>query len=100
MRTCGGDRGVREDGREIILNLPATIERATPCARGPDRRSCPATPHAPRRRRRHLGAPHNDRGTAVAAAGLLGIMASGPDRVEGICLLGTLGRKRAARATS
>ncbi|MEU3045051.1 2-isopropylmalate synthase [Streptomyces sp. NPDC006984] len=71
-------------GREIILNLPATVERSTPST------------HADRfewmsrklTRREHVCLsvhPHNDRGTAVAAAELA-IMA-GADRVEG-CLFG------------
>ncbi|MFF3836477.1 2-isopropylmalate synthase [Streptomyces sp. NPDC001930] len=71
-------------GREIILNLPATVERSTPST------------HADRfewmsrnlTRREHICVsvhPHNDRGTAVAAAELA-IMA-GADRIEG-CLFG------------
>ncbi|WP_306338531.1 2-isopropylmalate synthase [Streptomyces sp. KL118A] len=70
--------------REIILNLPATVERSTPST------------HADRfewmsrnlSRREHVCLsihPHNDRGTAVAAAELA-VMAGG-DRVEG-CLFG------------
>ncbi|MGW6965793.1 2-isopropylmalate synthase [Streptomyces zaomyceticus] len=70
--------------REIILNLPATVERSTPST------------HADRfewmsrnlTRRAHVCLsvhPHNDRGTAVAAAELA-IMA-GADRIEG-CLFG------------
>ncbi|MFI6283190.1 2-isopropylmalate synthase [Streptomyces sp. NPDC051018] len=73
-----------EAGREIILNLPATVERSTPST------------HADRfewmsrnlSRREHVCLsvhPHNDRGTAVAAAELA-IMA-GADRIEG-CLFG------------
>ncbi|MEV2249567.1 2-isopropylmalate synthase [Streptomyces sp. NPDC050147] len=73
-----------EEGREIILNLPATVERSTPST------------HADRfewmsrnlSRREHICLsvhPHNDRGTAVAAAELA-IMA-GADRIEG-CLFG------------
>lgn len=72
------------EGREIILNLPATVERSTPST------------HADRfewmsrnlSRREHVCLsvhPHNDRGTAVAAAELA-IMA-GADRIEG-CLFG------------
>ncbi|UQT58632.1 2-isopropylmalate synthase [Streptomyces durmitorensis] len=72
------------EGREIILNLPATVERSTPST------------HADRfewmsrnlTRREHVCLsvhPHNDRGTAVAAAELA-IMA-GADRIEG-CLFG------------
>ncbi|AEN09853.1 MULTISPECIES: 2-isopropylmalate synthase [unclassified Streptomyces] len=73
-----------EEGREIILNLPATVERSTPST------------HADRfewmsrnlTRRAHVCLsvhPHNDRGTAVAAAELA-VMA-GADRIEG-CLFG------------
>ncbi|MDI5961445.1 2-isopropylmalate synthase [Streptomyces sp. SL13] len=73
-----------EEGREIILNLPATVERSTPST------------HADRfewmsrniSRREHVclsAHPHNDRGTAVAAAELA-VMA-GADRIEG-CLFG------------
>lgn len=72
------------EGREIILNLPATVERSTPST------------HADRfewmsrnlSRREHVCLsvhPHNDRGTAVAAAELA-IMAYA-DRIEG-CLFG------------
>ncbi|MBW8736787.1 MAG: 2-isopropylmalate synthase [Streptomyces turgidiscabies] len=71
-------------GREIILNLPATVERSTPST------------HADRfewmgrnlTRRDHVVLsihPHNDRGTAVAAAELA--LMAGADRVEG-CLFG------------
>ena len=70
--------------RKVILNLPATVEMATP------------NTHADQVEwmHRHLARrdsvlisihPHNDRGTAVAAAEL-GLMA-GADRVEG-CLFG------------
>jgi 2-isopropylmalate synthase len=71
-----------EPGREIILNLPATVEMSTPntyadqieyFSRGLTRRSVSAISLH----------PHNDRGTAVAATEL-GVMA-GADRVEG-CL--------------
>lgn len=68
----------------IILNLPATVEAATPniyadqieyfCRNLPNRQSAVISLHT-----------HNDRGTGVAAAEL-GIMA-GADRVEG-CLFG------------
>ena len=73
-----------ESGREIILNLPATVEMSTPntyadqieyFARNLTRRSASAISLH----------PHNDRGTAVAATEL-GLMA-GADRVEG-CLFG------------
>ncbi|QDB78919.1 2-isopropylmalate synthase [Georgenia sp. 311] len=70
--------------REIVLNLPATVERATPnvyadqiewMSRNLSRREFIAlSVH-----------PHNDRGTAVASAELA-VMA-GADRVEG-CLFG------------
>ncbi|MDQ3157159.1 MAG: 2-isopropylmalate synthase [Actinomycetota bacterium] len=71
-------------GREIILNLPATVEMATPntyadqiewFGRHIDNRE-------------HVAIslhPHNDRGTAVAATELA--MMAGADRVEG-CLFG------------
>ncbi len=68
----------------IILNLPATVEAATPniyadqieyfCRNLPNRESAAISLHT-----------HNDRGTGVAAAEL-GLMA-GADRVEG-CLFG------------
>ncbi|MBC7596624.1 MAG: 2-isopropylmalate synthase [Kineosporiaceae bacterium] len=73
-----------EDGREIILNLPATVEMATPniyadqiewFGRNIEHRD-------------HVAIslhPHNDRGTAVAATELA--MMAGADRVEG-CLFG------------
>jgi 2-isopropylmalate synthase len=73
-----------EAGREIILNLPATVEMSTPntyadqieyFSRGLTRREHSAISLH----------PHNDRGTAVAATEL-GLMA-GADRVEG-CLFG------------
>lgn len=70
--------------RPLILNLPATVEAATPniyadqieyfCRHIPNRDSVVISLHT-----------HNDRGTGVAAAEL-GLMA-GADRVEG-CLLG------------
>ncbi len=73
-----------ESGREIILNLPATVEMATP------------NTYADQiewfgrqiRHREHVAIslhPHNDRGTAVAATELA--MMAGADRVEG-CLFG------------
>ncbi len=73
-----------DDGREIILNLPATVEMATPniYADQIEWFSRQLT------RREHTTIslhPHNDRGTAVAATELA-IMA-GADRVEG-CLFG------------
>ena len=70
--------------RPIILNLPATVEAATPnvyadqieyfCRNLPNREAAVVSLHT-----------HNDRGTGVAAAEL-GLMA-GADRVEG-CLFG------------
>jgi 2-isopropylmalate synthase len=73
-----------EDGREIILNLPATVEMATPNVYADQiewfsrqltrREDTVISLH-----------PHNDRGTAVAATELA-VMA-GADRVEG-CLFG------------
>ncbi len=72
------------DGREIILNLPATIEVATPNVYADQIEwfSRQLT------RREHTTIslhPHNDRGTAVAATELA--MMAGADRVEG-CLFG------------
>jgi 2-isopropylmalate synthase len=71
-------------GREIILNLPATVEMATPNVYADqiewfgrhvrNRENVAISLH-----------PHNDRGTAIAATEL-GLMA-GADRVEG-CLFG------------
>jgi 2-isopropylmalate synthase len=72
------------DGREIILNLPATVEVATPnvyadqiewFSRQLTRRDFTTISLH----------PHNDRGTAVAATELA--MMAGADRVEG-CLFG------------
>ncbi|MEN8707414.1 MAG: 2-isopropylmalate synthase [Nocardioides marinisabuli] len=73
-----------EDGREIILNLPATVEVSTPNVYADQiewfsrqltrRESTVISLH-----------PHNDRGTAVAATELA--MMAGADRVEG-CLFG------------
>ncbi|TXS55084.1 2-isopropylmalate synthase [Streptomyces sp. t39] len=71
-------------GREIILNLPATVERSTPSTHA-DRFEWMAR-HLTRREHVCLSVhPHNDRGTAVAAAELA-VMA-GADRIEG-CLFG------------
>ncbi|WP_071059187.1 2-isopropylmalate synthase [Pelistega sp. MC2] len=71
--------------RKIIFNLPATIESTTPniyadqieyfCNNINDRKNVIVSVH-----------PHNDRGTAVAAAELA--MMAGADRVEG-CLFGS-----------
>ncbi|MEU2154235.1 2-isopropylmalate synthase [Streptomyces sp. NPDC019396] len=71
-------------GREIILNLPATVERSTPSTHA-DRFEWMSR-RLTRREYVCLSVhPHNDRGTAVAAAELA-IMA-GADRIEG-CLFG------------
>jgi 2-isopropylmalate synthase len=70
--------------REIILNLPATVERATPNVYADQIEWM--SRHLSRREWVCLSLhPHNDRGCAVAAAEL-GVMA-GADRVEG-CLFG------------
>ena len=71
-------------GREIILNLPATVERATPNIYA-DQIEWMSRNLS---RREHVVLsvhPHNDRGTGVASAELA-VMA-GADRVEG-CLFG------------
>ena len=73
-----------EDGREIILNLPATVEMCTPNVYADQIEwfSRQLT------RRKHTTIslhPHNDRGTAVAATELA--LMAGADRVEG-CLFG------------
>jgi len=66
--------------RPIIFNLPATVEMSTPNVYA-DQIEWFAT-HMPHRERYILSLhPHNDRGTAVAAAEL-GVMA-GADRIEG-----------------
>ena len=73
-----------EDGREIVLNLPATIEVATPNVYA-DQIEWFGRQLT---RREHTAIslhPHNDRGTAVAATELA--MMAGADRVEG-CLFG------------
>ncbi|WP_235939541.1 2-isopropylmalate synthase [Occultella kanbiaonis] len=73
-----------EDGREIILNLPATVERATPNVYADQIEWM--SRQLSRRENVSLSVhPHNDRGTAVAAAELA-VMA-GADRIEG-CLFG------------
>ena len=86
LDVCGSVMDVIEPtaDRPIVLNLPATVEMATPNVYAdsiewmhrnlPNRDAVVLSLH-----------PHNDRGTAVAAAEL-GIMA-GADRVEG-CLFG------------
>ncbi|MDT0323662.1 2-isopropylmalate synthase [Streptomyces millisiae] len=73
-----------EEGREIILNLPATVERSTPSTHA-DRFEWMSR-NLSRREFVCLSThPHNDRGTAVAAAELA--LMAGADRVEG-CLFG------------
>ena len=73
-----------EDDREIILNLPATVERATPNVYADQIEWM--SRHLPRRESVCLSLHNqNDRGSGVAAAEL-GLMA-GADRVEG-CLFG------------
>ena len=73
-----------QDGREIILNLPSTVERATPNV------FADQIEYMSRNlsRREYIGLsvhPHNDRGTGVASAELA--LLAGADRIEG-CLLG------------
>ncbi|AJE40605.1 2-isopropylmalate synthase [Streptomyces nodosus] len=71
-------------GREIILNLPATVERSAPSTYA-DRFEWM---HRNLSRREYVclsAHPHNDRGTAVAAAELS--VTAGADRIEG-CLFG------------
>lgn len=73
-----------EDGREIILNLPATIEVATPNVYADQIEWF--SRQLTRRENTVISLhPHNDRGTAVAATELA--MMAGADRVEG-CLFG------------
>lgn len=70
--------------REIILNLPATVEMATPNVYADQIEWM--SRHLPRRDSVCLSVhPHNDRGTAIAAAELA--VMGGADRVEG-CLFG------------
>jgi 2-isopropylmalate synthase len=86
LEVCEGVMDVwqPEAGREIILNLPATVERSTPSTHA-DRFEWMSR-NLSRREFVCLSThPHNDRGTAVAAAELA-VMA-GADRVEG-CLFG------------
>jgi 2-isopropylmalate synthase len=73
-----------EDGREIILNLPATVEMATPNVYADQIEWF--SRQLTRRENTCISLhPHNDRGTAVAATELA--MMAGADRVEG-CLFG------------
>lgn len=86
LEVCEGVMDVwqPEAGREIILNLPATVERSAASTHA-DRFEWMSR-HLSRRENVCLSVhPHNDRGTAVAAAELA-IMA-GADRIEG-CLFG------------
>lgn len=86
LEVCEGVMDVwqPEEGREIILNLPATVERSTPSTHA-DRFEWMSR-HLSRREYVCLSVhPHNDRGTAVAAAELA--LMAGADRVEG-CLFG------------
>ena len=72
------------EGREIILNLPATVERSTPNTYADQIEYFSRNI----RHRDHVAIslhPHNDRGTAVAATELA--LMAGADRVEG-CLFG------------
>src|ERR671917_205328 len=71
-------------GREIILNLPATVEMATPNVYADQIEWFSRAV----RNREHIAIslhPHNDRGTATAATELA--LMAGADRVEG-CLFG------------
>ena len=73
-----------EDGREIILNLPATVESATPNVYADQIEWF--SRQLTRRENTVISLhPHNDRGTAVGATELA--MMAGADRVEG-CLFG------------
>ncbi|MEU4212633.1 2-isopropylmalate synthase [Streptomyces sp. NPDC026206] len=86
LEVCEGVMDVwqPETGREIILNLPATVERSTPSTHA-DRFEWMSR-NLSRREFVCLSVhPHNDRGTAVAAAELA--LMAGADRIEG-CLFG------------
>ncbi|HEU4811117.1 MAG TPA: 2-isopropylmalate synthase [Nocardioides sp.] len=73
-----------EDGREIILNLPATVEMSTPNVYADQIEWF--SRQLTRRENTVISLhPHNDRGTAVAATELATM--AGADRVEG-CLFG------------
>jgi 2-isopropylmalate synthase len=72
------------EGREIILNLPATVERSTPNTYADQIEYF--SRHVKNRPYVAVSLhPHNDRGTAVAATELA--LMGGADRVEG-CLFG------------
>ena len=75
----------RRPDRKVIINLPATVEMATPNVYADSIEWMRRHLDAPRERRRCRLHPHNDRGTGVAAAEL-GYLA-GADRIEG-CLFG------------
>nr|NLI50073.1 2-isopropylmalate synthase [Propionibacterium sp.] len=86
IEVCNAVMDVWQPGpdREIILNLPATVEMSTPNTHADQIEYFSRHIH----HREHVCIslhPHNDRGTAVAAVEL-GLMA-GADRVEG-CLFG------------
>ena len=86
LEVCEGVMEVWQPGpgREIILNLPATVERSTPSTYA-DRIEWMSR-HLSHREYVCLSShPHNDRGTAVAAAELA--LMAGAQRVEG-CLFG------------
>ena len=73
-----------QEDREIILNLPSTVERATPNVFADQIEDMSRNLS----RREHIALsvhPHNDRGTGVASAELA--LLAGADRIEG-CLLG------------
>jgi 2-isopropylmalate synthase len=83
LDVCAGVMGVWQPGpgREIILNLPCTVEASTPNVYAewmsrnlPNRENVCVSVHT-----------HNDRGTAVAGAELA--VLAGADRIEG-CLFG------------
>ncbi|MFE4357110.1 MULTISPECIES: 2-isopropylmalate synthase [Streptomycetaceae] len=86
LEVCEGVMDVWQpgEGREIILNLPATVERATPNVQADQFEWM--SRHLSRREFVCLSVhPHNDRGTAVASAELAYM--AGADRIEG-CLFG------------
>jgi len=86
LEVCEGVMDIWEPGsdREIILNLPATVERATPNVYADQIEWM--SRNLSRREFVTLSAhPHNDRGTGVSSAEFA-VMA-GADRVEG-CLFG------------
>src|SRR5690625_5144541 len=86
VEICGAVADVLEPtpDRKMIVNLPATVEMATPNVYADSIEWM--NRHLPRRESLILSVhPHNDRGTAVAAAELA--VQAGADRVEG-CLFG------------